>query len=528
MLTMTKQACELRIWLRQPGHGHGSHGHGHGSHGSHGSGGGGGGGGGGENGSQWRGRPLRLQLPVGAGQISLADMDSDGLMDLVFLSPHPQGGARGGGEGGVLHVWYGALWRGNLTQADAEAMASTLATPGSEACRKAAEALPPEILCSSAEHARLAFVKRNWTLPAGWVPLDAAAAAAAASSSASSSSAAPLQRPPTLGVADFLSNGYPELLLPLLAPPASATPATPATGAASGAGSGADPLRSILAAPSRCAEGRPCIALLHNDREMRCSPTLALPVGSSTEDGDAGSLYGTRLYPLLSDTIAAAFFDLPGRLEDDSSLDILARLSSGGHKAWRRVVDSRANYDLKVEATPRATYYLLLTTYYSLLTTYYLPQGGHHRGQLQEARRARRAPRAAVGRRARRGGRGRRGRWVSLECAARHAAALTAGDARDALAALAALVAAGRRMRGARRGPDERPQPAWGVLPVLHDAAHPVGCPRAPWCPGHVGPGEAGEGGVAAAAERLRAPAHALRALWAGADHGLRRGPHGK
>ena len=368
---MTKQACELRIWLRQPGHGHGSHGHGHGSHGSGGSGGSGGGGGGGENGSQWRGRPLRLQLPVGAGQISLADMDSDGLMDLVFLSPHPQGGARGGGEGGVLHVWYGALWRGNLTQADAEAMASTLATPGSEACRKAAEALPPEILCSSAEHARLAFVKRNWTLPAGWVPLDAAAAAAAASSSASSSSAAPLQRPPTLGVADFLSNGYPELLLPLLAPPASATPATgAASGAASGAGSGADPLRSILAAPSRCAEGRPCIALLHNDRELRCSPILALPVGSSTEDGDAGSLYGTRLYPLLSDTIAAAFFDLPGRLEDDSSLDILARLSSGGHKAWRRVVDSRANYDLKVEATPRATYYLLLTTHSSLLTTY--------------------------------------------------------------------------------------------------------------------------------------------------------------
>jgi len=164
----------------------------------------------------WRGAPLRFELPVGAGQISLADMDSDGLMDLVFLSPHPQaeaGGRRGaeGAEGagaaggGVLHVWYGALWRGNVSQAEAEAMAAALAAPASKACRKAA-ASPPETLCSSAEHARLAFVQRNWSLPAGWLPLTAAAAAAAAASSSfisaasasASASAALLQRPPTL------------------------------------------------------------------------------------------------------------------------------------------------------------------------------------------------------------------------------------------------------------------------------------------------------------------------------------------
>ena len=67
-------------------------------------------------------------------------------------------------------------------------MATALAAPASKACRKAAAASPPETLCSSAEHARLAFVKRNWSLPAGWLPLTAAAAAAAAAASSSSSS----------------------------------------------------------------------------------------------------------------------------------------------------------------------------------------------------------------------------------------------------------------------------------------------------------------------------------------------------
>jgi len=120
----------------------------------------------------WSGAPeVNETLPAGAGQISLTDMDGDGLTDLIF-------GSQEGGHA-IVHVWYAVL-------------GEKPAYCGATIRRQ---------LCSGGESLR--FEKRNFTISDGWQ-----FAHVAANSS----------RPLTFSVADFNLDGFPEVLLPLWAP----------------------------------------------------------------------------------------------------------------------------------------------------------------------------------------------------------------------------------------------------------------------------------------------------------------------
>ena len=123
-------------------------------------------------------------------------------------------------------------------------------------------------LCVVDPSAQLQFYQRSFDLPPGWDRSDGGVA---------TFSAAGLPvRPPTLSVADFFSDGYPVILMPLLAP---------------------SPLKDPY--PTECKGGRPCLSLLRNDDSLRCSNRSWLELGSADQGNVADP--PPQMLPLLVD-----------------------------------------------------------------------------------------------------------------------------------------------------------------------------------------------------------------------------------
>ena len=215
---------------------------------------------------KWARAPdLNETLPAGAGQVSLADMDGDGLTDLVFTSAE-RSATR-------LHVWYAVV---------------------GERPPYCGASLPRE-LC--AVGGSLSFDKYNFTIEDGWALASAGVWANAT-------------RPPTLSIADFSLDGFPEVLLPLRAP-------------------------AHLPETANCGAGRACVLLLHNDDALRCQAeageVMSLRLYSGAEDAAATGVY--RLVPLLADATGALFVDL----YEDGVWDVLGTYPNGTLSAWRQV-----------------------------------------------------------------------------------------------------------------------------------------------------------------------------------------------
>ena len=251
--------------------------------------------------ARWSRAPdLNLTLPVGASQLSFADMDADGLVDILFMTP------------GTVHVWY------------AQSTPPGEADPNSTCAAAPQPTSGPGQLCAARSGWRLSFFRRAFALPHGWQMGDGGAGEAA--------SAGLPARPTTLSVADFFLDGYPEVLLPLAAP------------------------ANWLDAPdfqAGCRPGQRCLALLHNDEELRCQEGSDLEVhtaaeGSSTTSGSQGraghGISTARVIPLLAGPSMGVFIDL----FEDGVWDVLTATPNGTISAWRQPPGSLDNYFLKV------------------------------------------------------------------------------------------------------------------------------------------------------------------------------------
>ena len=277
---------------------------------------------------------LNLSLPEGASQLSVADLDADGLLDLIFAAPPERPGANSS-----IHIWYAMM----LTKPQAAADAAENGT----SCTPPPRPVKLNGLCRANDHASLSFYQRRYYLPAGWRLGDGGEAEAAA--------AGLPPRPPTLSVADFFLDGYPDVLLPLHAP---------------------DEWSPAVPHAAGCEAGRRCLALLHNDESLRCEGAAAnaallgvfdgdtsAAAGFGVAGGDGGGSDGTqrgrslgvrgphdepppppRIFPLLGDVAGAAFFDL----YEDGVWDVLAQHSNGSLSAWRQPPGGLDNYFLKV------------------------------------------------------------------------------------------------------------------------------------------------------------------------------------
>ena len=252
-----------------------------------------------------------LTLPVGASQISFTDLDADGLIDLVFVAPP----AIAGGNF-TVHAWYAML---ATPSAFATSWVHSSCVPPPRNSKLAGR------LCVFDPLEELVFFKRAFTLPAGWRlgsgstdGLDGGYAAAAALP----------HRPPTLSVADFFLDGFPEALLPLVAP---------------------DTWAGIVDTHGGCEAGQPCLVLLHNDEDLRCQASSFLDVFPAEEPSPSspipsGAEGGPRIFPLLAHVSSGAFFDL----YEDGLWDILASHTNGSLAAWRQPAGGLDNYFLKV------------------------------------------------------------------------------------------------------------------------------------------------------------------------------------
>lgn len=276
---------------------------------------------------------LNESLPVGAGQLAFSDLDSDGQMDVLFLSTDDAGSKR---KRTSLHAWYGVLG----AAADDPQVASALAD-----CRSLP--VPPDTLC--AHRAYLTFLKREWRLPSGWEVAEPPPIAGA--------------RPPTISLADFDLNGFPDALLPLRVP----------------AGASRDE-----AAP--CDPGGRCVVLLYNDERLRCTGLAGAgsdalqddhvhrdDSGVSQSDGaveaesdvdgagspalrvyDSSKGYSVpyppaddqRLFPMVKGAMGAVFFDL----YDDGVWDVIAMHPSGRLSVWHRT-SAGGSYFLRATST---------------------------------------------------------------------------------------------------------------------------------------------------------------------------------
>ncbi len=238
-----------------------------------------------DHGDRWPREPsLNLTLPVGASQLAYADMDADGLLDIVFVAPaEGGGGGASGGGGAVLHVWYAQLVQSPSTRGAPLPEASCAPPP--RGIGRAGE------LCAVRPDEALAFYKRAFALPHGWKVGDGGGADARA--------AGLPERPATLSIADFFLDGYPEVLLPLVAP---LDWEMGYDGRSRFSGRG-------------CKAGERCLALLHNDDRMRCDEGSLLKAYSSQPSSATDSLgdsNGARLYPLLSRaSVGAPLADSP-------------------------------------------------------------------------------------------------------------------------------------------------------------------------------------------------------------------------
>ena len=268
---------------------------------------------------------LNLTLPVGASQLAFSDLDADGLIDLVFAAP-PQ---EHGGNASV-HIWY-----------------AQLNTPSGFGVNQSWCVPPPRAvqpLCIPPVFSTLSFFQRAFYLPSGWKLGDGGQAEALAAGLPA--------RPPTLSVADFFLDGFPDVLLPLHAP---------------------DDWQGGYE-HGGCAAGHRCLVLLHNDDGLRCEREDALHVFNAAAPNALGSRAGgrggggairggsaraadpepsptpPRIFPLLPGVSSAAFFDL----FEDGVWDVLAAYPNGSISAWRQPQGGLDNYFLKVVATDGA------------------------------------------------------------------------------------------------------------------------------------------------------------------------------
>lgn len=262
-------ACRLLVWLQKP-----------------------------EPGSpRWSVAPdLNESLPVGAGQLGLADMDSDGAMDLVFTSTDTQAHL-------WLHIWYAVLGASGWDPQVSSALSECGFKP-----------TPPASLCTRRPY--LTFFKRQWGMPAGWVMAQTG------------------DRPPTLSLADFDLNSFPDALMPLHAP--------------------AD-------APAPCEPDAPCVLLLYNDERMRCAGLPAAGGSGGEESISRLRLYtestsssypppaDERLFAMLAGASGAAFFDV----YDDGVWDVIAMHPHGAVSVWHRA-SAGGSYFLRATTTDGA------------------------------------------------------------------------------------------------------------------------------------------------------------------------------
>ena len=298
---------------------------------------------------------LNDSLPLGASQLSVTDMDADGLLDLIFVAP-PQSSD----GNATVHIWYAMM----LTPQQAAMMANETAR---DACAPPPRPIKANGLCVATPFASLSFYKRTLELPPGWQVDDGEEAKREAEA------AGLPHRPPTLSVADFFLDGFPDVLLPLRAP----------TDWQSGGETG-------------CQPGGRCPALLHNDDGLRCEETNILTLfdanagysGSVASDGDSTvqdtdrgtrlqkkgrylqeshdarptadeqpaefgarggvgeELPSPRVFPLhgLAGVSTSVFFDL----FEDGIWDVLAQYPNGTLTAWRQPPGGLDNYFLKV------------------------------------------------------------------------------------------------------------------------------------------------------------------------------------
>lgn len=227
-------------------------------------------------GERWPRLPsLNLTLPVGASQLSFADLDADGLIDIVFMAPGhslPGGTQRNDASGSraVIHIWYSQLVRRTSTTSP---IPKATCEPPSRGIDRAGQ------LCVVQSDEVLTFYRRAFSLPTGWIIGEGGAAAAFP---------ADLQaRPTTLSIADFFLDGYPDVLLPLRAP---YDWEMGRDGQSRFSGRG-------------CEADERCLALLHNDVHLRCEEASELAAYSSLPASSTDAISdsnGARLYPLLS------------------------------------------------------------------------------------------------------------------------------------------------------------------------------------------------------------------------------------
>jgi integrin alpha FG-GAP repeat containing protein 1 len=233
-------------------------------------------------------------------------MDSDGAMDLVFTSVDDKTRL-------WLHVWYAILGTSSSDPQVTLALGECGVRP-----------TPPASLCT--RRAYLTFFKREWRMPEGWALAQTDG------------------RPPTLSLADFDLNGFPDALLPL---------------------------HARADAPAPCEPNAPCVVLLYNDERMRCAAIgKAKAAGEENKKGEGeGEEEGTgslrlykesassaypppadeRLFAMLAGATAAAFFDV----YDDGVWDVIAMHPRGMISVWHRA-SAGGSYFLRATTTDGA------------------------------------------------------------------------------------------------------------------------------------------------------------------------------
>ena len=270
---------------------------------------------------RWAAAPsVNMTLPIGASQLSFADMDADGLLDLVFVSQ-----PRSPAANTTLHIWYAQM----LAPTDGAANDTPTGIANASCVPR-----PRAPLCTAPEELALSFHQTAFSLPAGWRLSDGGATEAAAAG-------LPV-RPPTLAVADFFLDGFPDVLLPLRAPDGW-------TGSTE----------------RGCRAGQRCLTMLMNDDELRCDESGVVGVynaaappppprraasdfgGAAVGAGGGGD---DRVFPLIPGASGGAFFDL----FEDGTWDVLALYPNGSLAAWRQPEATLDSYFLKVVASDGA------------------------------------------------------------------------------------------------------------------------------------------------------------------------------